>query len=378
MQLRFIRMIHWMPPRTGQNDNYYISQHSLAEVVPADLNAVIYPTLSQIVLPAIMQDKVLLAYYFLMYDCTLTDLGWSVCLGTQLNGFRDIKTLMRTIPLKLLTVLKMPKKKKKKQCNEWNQSSEISDEEDPSLLRKKIYDDPKCLQSAIALAMKSSHMTGLNNLLSFPVSPIFKLEVRTCLDAEKDLPLPTNVHDVWIEQVVPYQPHHDRTYHGTHYHYLPNTLLTIFQVDSSWLNKMTVTMPLTMVIASPCSTAKFAYVNDLLAQHEQMLDGVPRTLLYKCMWFHADGNPHARLTDWMNHIPEHEPAFGHNPENYICNHFALHPIIFDEDLGIKVNVIEIEINETNYTSNPHSRFHMYSHLFSHIDFYNQFSFPVPF
>uniref|UniRef100_A0A915K5V3 Uncharacterized protein n=1 Tax=Romanomermis culicivorax TaxID=13658 RepID=A0A915K5V3_ROMCU len=35
------------------------------------------------------------------------------------NGFRSVKVLMRTMHPKLLTTLKVPKKKKKKQKDEW-------------------------------------------------------------------------------------------------------------------------------------------------------------------------------------------------------------------------------------------------------------------
>uniref|UniRef100_A0A915IL59 Uncharacterized protein n=1 Tax=Romanomermis culicivorax TaxID=13658 RepID=A0A915IL59_ROMCU len=97
----------------------------------------------------------------------------------------------------------------------------IHDDEDPSLLTKKVYDDPKCLQAAITSAMKSGLMTCLNDLLCFLLSPIYKLEVRAHLDAKNDL--------------------------------LQTTI-----VDSSWLNKLTVTMPLTAAIASPYLAAKFA------------------------------------------------------------------------------------------------------------------------
>uniref|UniRef100_A0A915IQ21 Uncharacterized protein n=1 Tax=Romanomermis culicivorax TaxID=13658 RepID=A0A915IQ21_ROMCU len=62
---------------------------------------------------------------------------------------------------------------------------------------------------------------------------------------------------------------------------------------------------------------------------------------------------------------------------YICNPFALHPVILDEDLEMETKVKEIQINETNCTSSLHSRFHLYSHLLGHIDFQNCFSFPAP-
>uniref|UniRef100_A0A915L189 Uncharacterized protein n=1 Tax=Romanomermis culicivorax TaxID=13658 RepID=A0A915L189_ROMCU len=76
----------------------------------------------------------------------------------------------------------------------------------------------------------------------------------------------------------------------------------------------------------------------------------------------------------MNCIPERKPAFDHNPGTYICNLFALQPIIFDQDLQMETKVEEIEIDQTNYTLNLHSEFHLYSRLLDHIDFQNRFSF----
>uniref|UniRef100_A0A915JY51 Uncharacterized protein n=1 Tax=Romanomermis culicivorax TaxID=13658 RepID=A0A915JY51_ROMCU len=95
------------------------------------------------------------------------------------------------------------------------------------------------------------------------------------------------------------------------------------------------------------------------------------------MWFCAGGNPRTQLTDWMNFIPNEELAFDHEPGTYICNCFTLHPTIFEEDLQMETKVVEIPIDETDYTWNPHSRFHLYSSLLSNIDFQNHFSFPVP-
>uniref|UniRef100_A0A915I3N1 Uncharacterized protein n=1 Tax=Romanomermis culicivorax TaxID=13658 RepID=A0A915I3N1_ROMCU len=67
----------------------------------------------------------------------------------------------------------------------------------PKFLRmkmpKKVYGDPKCLQAAIASAMKSSLLTCINDLLGFPMSPIYKLEVRAHLDIDNHLLLPTDV-----------------------------------------------------------------------------------------------------------------------------------------------------------------------------------------
>uniref|UniRef100_A0A915JM91 Uncharacterized protein n=1 Tax=Romanomermis culicivorax TaxID=13658 RepID=A0A915JM91_ROMCU len=92
-----------------------------------------------------------------MYDCTLSDHGRSSCLGNQPNSFQDVETLTRSTHPKLLTASKAPKKEKKKQKEEWNKLPEVYDDEEP----KKVYNDPKCLQTAIASAMKSSLMHRL-------------------------------------------------------------------------------------------------------------------------------------------------------------------------------------------------------------------------
>uniref|UniRef100_A0A915K0R6 Uncharacterized protein n=1 Tax=Romanomermis culicivorax TaxID=13658 RepID=A0A915K0R6_ROMCU len=199
----------------------------------------------------------------------------------------------------------MPKKKKQK--DEWNQSPKVSDDEDPSLLPKNMYNDPKRLQAAVASAIKSGLMLCLNELLGFPVSPIYKLEA-----------------------------------------------------DGIWLNRIMAIMPFTATIASPCSATKFTYVKDLLAQHTQMLEDVPCMAFYNFMWFHTDGNPRSHLMDWINCIPEREPAFDQDPGTYICNHSVLCPIIFDEDLHMETAIEEIKIDKSNYTSDLHNAFHLYS------------------
>uniref|UniRef100_A0A915HK58 Uncharacterized protein n=1 Tax=Romanomermis culicivorax TaxID=13658 RepID=A0A915HK58_ROMCU len=80
----------------------------LSDVLPPDSTDRVYPTVSQVALPAIMRDE----------DCTSSDHGRSFCLGTVPNGFRSIKVLTRTTHPKLLTAPKVPKKKKKKQKDE--------------------------------------------------------------------------------------------------------------------------------------------------------------------------------------------------------------------------------------------------------------------
>uniref|UniRef100_A0A915IB13 Uncharacterized protein n=1 Tax=Romanomermis culicivorax TaxID=13658 RepID=A0A915IB13_ROMCU len=65
----------------------------LSDVLPPDSADQIYPTILQVVLPAIMRDEVLSAYKFFMYDCTWADHGRSFCLGTVPNGFRNVKVM---------------------------------------------------------------------------------------------------------------------------------------------------------------------------------------------------------------------------------------------------------------------------------------------
>uniref|UniRef100_A0A915IWY7 Uncharacterized protein n=1 Tax=Romanomermis culicivorax TaxID=13658 RepID=A0A915IWY7_ROMCU len=94
------------------------------------------------------------------------------------------------------------------------------------------------------------------------------------------------------------------------------------------------------------------------------------------MWYWI-GNPQSSLTDWMNHIPEHESAFDHHSGTYIWNRFALHPIIFHEDFHMDTPIKEIDLDESDYTANPNSWFHFYSRLLNIIDFQNRYSFPAP-
>uniref|UniRef100_A0A915IJV3 Uncharacterized protein n=1 Tax=Romanomermis culicivorax TaxID=13658 RepID=A0A915IJV3_ROMCU len=140
---------------------------ALTDVLPTDSTNKIYPTISQIALPAIVRDEVLSAYQFFMLDCTLSDHGRSFCLGMVPNSFHNPKILTQTHPKHLTAPIAPKKKKKKKQKEEWNKSPEVSDDEDPSLQPKSLFEDPKRLQTAITSAMKSGLRDRLSNCSIF-------------------------------------------------------------------------------------------------------------------------------------------------------------------------------------------------------------------
>uniref|UniRef100_A0A915IL35 Uncharacterized protein n=1 Tax=Romanomermis culicivorax TaxID=13658 RepID=A0A915IL35_ROMCU len=149
------------------------------------------------------------------------------------------------------------------------------------------------------------------------------------------------------------------------------------RVDGDWFRCLTTCMPLAILLASPCSATQYAYINNLLLRHAQNFDPAMRTTFYNCMWYHADGNPRTHLTDWMNRIPEQEPSFASEPGLYVCNWFAQRLFIFDKEFHMKATVEQINIDESDYTTNPHSHFHFYSTLLNIIDFQNRFSFLAP-
>uniref|UniRef100_A0A915JAM1 Uncharacterized protein n=1 Tax=Romanomermis culicivorax TaxID=13658 RepID=A0A915JAM1_ROMCU len=78
----------------------------------------------------------------------------------------------------------------------------------------------------------------------------------------------------------------------------------------------------------------------------------------------------------MNRIPKGEPSLASNPRTYVCNRFALHPIIFNEEFHMETTVQEIAIDESDYTANLHSCFHLYSTFITIINFKNRFWFPT--
>uniref|UniRef100_A0A915J8G6 Uncharacterized protein n=1 Tax=Romanomermis culicivorax TaxID=13658 RepID=A0A915J8G6_ROMCU len=100
-----------------------------------------------------------------------------------------------------------------------------------------MFDDPKRLQAAITSAMKNGLTDRLIELLNFLVSPMYKLAIRDHLQFETDPVLPPIQHevdDMWMDRITAIQPLRDRTYQGTHYHYLPSIILSLLQVDGDW------------------------------------------------------------------------------------------------------------------------------------------------
>uniref|UniRef100_A0A915III6 Uncharacterized protein n=1 Tax=Romanomermis culicivorax TaxID=13658 RepID=A0A915III6_ROMCU len=160
---------------------------------------------------------------------------------------------------KLLPTPKVPKKKKKKQKDEWNKSPKVSDNKDLAIQRRSLFNDPKRLQAAITLTMKSGLTDWLIKLLNFRVSPIYKLAICQLIQFDPDPGLKLisqEVDDMWITYVAADQPLCNQTYQGTHYCYLPTTILSLLQVDGDWFRRLTTFMLLAAFLASPCSAAK--------------------------------------------------------------------------------------------------------------------------
>uniref|UniRef100_A0A915ILQ7 Uncharacterized protein n=1 Tax=Romanomermis culicivorax TaxID=13658 RepID=A0A915ILQ7_ROMCU len=100
-----------------------------------------------------------------------------------------------------------------------------------------MFDNPKKrLQAAITSATKSNLTHQIIELLNFPVSPIYKLAIRDRMQYE-DPTLPLLSHEV----------------------------------DGDWFRWLTTLMPLATLLASPCSAEEYAFVNDLLLRHTQMM-----------------------------------------------------------------------------------------------------------
>uniref|UniRef100_A0A915J2D8 Uncharacterized protein n=1 Tax=Romanomermis culicivorax TaxID=13658 RepID=A0A915J2D8_ROMCU len=115
------------------------------------------------------------------------------------------------------------------------------------------------------------------------VTPTYKLAIRNRIQFEPDPALPPISHevdDVWIDRITTDQLLRNRTYQGTHYPYLSSTIVSLFQVDGDWFRRLTTCMPLAVLLASPCSPAEYAYVNDLLIPHAQNFDPAMPTAFY--------------------------------------------------------------------------------------------------
>uniref|UniRef100_A0A915IIQ5 Uncharacterized protein n=1 Tax=Romanomermis culicivorax TaxID=13658 RepID=A0A915IIQ5_ROMCU len=213
-----------------------------------------------------------------------------------------MKMLRRTTHPKLLTAPEVPKKKEKKQKDEWNKSPDVSDDEDPSLQPKKLYDDATCLQAVVASAIKSSLMHQLMELLGFPLSPIYKLTVCDCLAFENDPRLPTDVHDIWTEHVAADQPLHNCNYQGRW------RLVPACHNDYATSRGAGVAILCCRVclhqrfFGKACAISRHGHGYCLL--HLHVIPHRPEPL----------NSPHR--------IPEREPAFDHDPGTYICNCFA--------------------------------------------------------
>uniref|UniRef100_A0A915JW03 Uncharacterized protein n=1 Tax=Romanomermis culicivorax TaxID=13658 RepID=A0A915JW03_ROMCU len=158
------------------------------------------------------------------------------------------------------------KKKRKEQKDEWNKFGEVSDDEDPLLQPKSLFNDPKRPQAAVTWAIKGGPTDRLIKLLNFPVSPRYKSAIHDRIQFQTDWALPPISH----------------------------------QVDGDWFRRLTTCMPFATLLAPPCSTTKYAYVNDFLIGHAQTFHLATCTAFYNCMWYGADSNPQMHLTDWMN------------------------------------------------------------------------------
>uniref|UniRef100_A0A915IG44 Uncharacterized protein n=1 Tax=Romanomermis culicivorax TaxID=13658 RepID=A0A915IG44_ROMCU len=118
---------------------------ALTDVLCADSADKIYSTILQIALPAIMEDEHILR-------------PQSVILFR--NGAQQFSKHQNINVHDTSQASHPPPESAQRQKDEWNKSLDVSDEEDPALQPRSMFNDPKRLQAVVTSAMKSSECLG--------------------------------------------------------------------------------------------------------------------------------------------------------------------------------------------------------------------------
>uniref|UniRef100_A0A915IM47 Uncharacterized protein n=1 Tax=Romanomermis culicivorax TaxID=13658 RepID=A0A915IM47_ROMCU len=204
---------------------------------------------------------------------------------------------------------------------------------------------------------------------AFPnISPMYKLAIHNCLQYESDPalpPIPHKVDDLWINGVAANQLLHDSTYQDTHYRGrrlvgTPNSLHAVGR------------------------TLGFALFRGRICLHKPFVNSPPSKFrsgqayrllrMYMVLHRRQPWNASHRLDEWNT---GRRTVFRKQPWNLHLQPVRSAPIIFNEDFQMETAIEQIDINESDYTANPHSTFHFYSHLLHIIDFQNRFLFTPP-